>query len=66
MDGIPRGDFLCVTKVSTGCGKEGVPSLTHRVKGCYKRYLAGGGWLIVAAKFILMSVHCCIFLLVIS
>lgn len=28
VDGISRKDFLCVTRVSRGCGKEGVP-VTH-------------------------------------
>lgn len=47
-------------------GRKGYLSPTHRVKGCYKRCLAGEGLLIFTVELIFMSIHCCIFLLVIS
>lgn len=55
MDGISRKDFLCVTRVPEAVGRKGYLSPTHRVKGYYKRHLAGGGLLIFAAELIFMS-----------
>lgn len=58
--------FCASLRFPEAVGRKGYLSPTHRVKGCYKRCLAGEGLLIFTVELIFMSIHCCIFLLVIS